>query len=116
MTAPHIAVTPSGRSGGRSCRSPTSPQASFPPGVFNLISGFGKVAGAAISSHMNRVDPIKRTPSTDFVPAAAKDEEGYVLIHPNLVFFSDIPNAEDHIAVGDIAIHVPAAAVPLLPL
>ncbi|KAF5525884.1 Oxidoreductase OXR1 [Colletotrichum aenigma] len=45
----------------------------------------------------------RQTPSTDFVPAAAKDEEGYVPIHPNLVFSSDIPNAEDHIAVGDIA-------------
>ena len=25
----------------------------FPPGVFNLVSGFGKTAGAAIAKHMD---------------------------------------------------------------
>ncbi|WYZ37541.1 hypothetical protein EsH8_II_001047 [Colletotrichum jinshuiense] len=46
----------------------------------------------------------RSVPSTDYFPAAAKDEEGYVKIHPNLVLSADIPNAGDHIAVGDITL------------
>lgn len=38
-------------------------EAGFPPGVINVISGFGKVAGAAISSHMD-VDKVAFTGST----------------------------------------------------
>merc|ERR1712137_970386 len=38
-------------------------EAGFPPGVVNIISGFGKVAGAALSSHMD-VDKIAFTGST----------------------------------------------------
>merc|ERR1712050_308053 len=38
-------------------------EAGFPPGVVNVISGFGKVAGAALSSHMD-VDKIAFTGST----------------------------------------------------
>src|SRR3569833_371816 len=38
-------------------------EAGFPPGVLNIISGFGKVAGAAISSHMD-VDKVAFTGST----------------------------------------------------
>lgn len=38
-------------------------KAGFPPGVVNVISGFGRVAGAAISSHMD-VDKIAFTGST----------------------------------------------------
>ncbi|CRK37471.1 hypothetical protein BN1708_001492 [Verticillium longisporum] len=38
-------------------------EAGFPPGVFNLINGFGKVAGAAISSHMD-IDKVAFTGST----------------------------------------------------
>jgi aldehyde dehydrogenase (NAD+) len=38
-------------------------EAGFPPGVFNLISGFGKTAGAAISSHMD-IDKVAFTGST----------------------------------------------------
>jgi aldehyde dehydrogenase (NAD+) len=35
-------------------------QAGFPPGVINVIAGFGKIAGAALSSHMD-VDKIAFT-------------------------------------------------------
>nr|XP_036584182.1 uncharacterized protein CTRU02_05826 [Colletotrichum truncatum]KAF6793571.1 hypothetical protein CTRU02_05826 [Colletotrichum truncatum] len=45
----------------------------------------------------------RSVPSTDYFPAAAKDEEGYIHVNPSLVLSSDIPNASDHIAVGDIA-------------
>jgi aldehyde dehydrogenase (NAD+) len=38
-------------------------EAGFPPGVINIISGFGKIAGAAISSHMG-VDKVAFTGST----------------------------------------------------
>jgi aldehyde dehydrogenase (NAD+) len=38
-------------------------EAGFPPGVFNLISGFGKVAGAALAAHMD-VDKVAFTGST----------------------------------------------------
>ncbi|KAF6839143.1 hypothetical protein CMUS01_04390 [Colletotrichum musicola] len=46
----------------------------------------------------------RSVPSTEYLPAAARDEEGYVKIHPSLVFSGDIPNASDHIAVGDIGL------------
>jgi len=38
-------------------------EAGFPPGVVNIISGFGKIAGAAISSHMD-IDKVAFTGST----------------------------------------------------
>ncbi|EWZ29375.1 aldehyde dehydrogenase (NAD+) [Fusarium oxysporum Fo47] len=38
-------------------------QAGFPAGVFNLVSGFGRVVGAAISSHMG-IDKVAFTGST----------------------------------------------------
>lgn len=38
-------------------------EAGFPPGVINIISGFGKTAGAAIASHMG-VDKVAFTGST----------------------------------------------------
>jgi len=34
-------------------------QAGLPPGVLNVISGFGPTAGAAIASHMN-IDKVFR--------------------------------------------------------
>ncbi|OLN95354.1 Apoptosis-inducing factor-like protein A [Colletotrichum chlorophyti] len=46
----------------------------------------------------------RSVPSTDYFPAAAKDDEGYVKVHPSLVLSSDIPNAADHLAIGDIAL------------
>jgi aldehyde dehydrogenase (NAD+) len=38
-------------------------EAGFPPGVINIISGFGKTAGAAVASHMS-VDKVAFTGST----------------------------------------------------
>ena len=38
-------------------------EAGFPPGVLNIISGFGRTAGAALSAHMD-VDKIAFTGST----------------------------------------------------
>lgn len=38
-------------------------EAGFPPGVINIISGYGRTAGAALASHMN-VDKIAFTGST----------------------------------------------------
>merc|ERR1712115_308359 len=38
-------------------------EAGFPPGVVNIISGFGKIAGAALSSHMV-IDKVAFTGST----------------------------------------------------
>ncbi|KAK2016600.1 FAD/NAD(P)-binding domain-containing protein [Colletotrichum eremochloae] len=46
----------------------------------------------------------RSVPSTDYLPAAAKDAEGYVKVHPNLVLAGDMPNAQYHLAVGDIAL------------
>lgn len=39
-------------------------QAGFPPGVVNIVPGFGPTAGAAIASHMN-VDKVAFTGSTE---------------------------------------------------
>jgi len=38
-------------------------EAGFPPGVINILSGFGKTAGAAVASHMG-VDKVAFTGST----------------------------------------------------
>lgn len=43
----------------------------------------------------------KAVPSTEFLPAAARDDEGYVLVRPNLMFPEGTPNAECHFAIGD---------------
>ena len=39
-------------------------QAGFPPGVVNIVPGFGETAGAALSSHMD-VNKIAFTGSTE---------------------------------------------------
>ena len=39
-------------------------QAGFPPGVVNIISGFGPTAGAAISQHME-INKVSFTGSTE---------------------------------------------------
>lgn len=39
-------------------------QAGFPPGVVNIVPGFGPTAGAAVASHMN-VDKVAFTGSTE---------------------------------------------------
>jgi aldehyde dehydrogenase (NAD+) len=69
-------------------------EAGFPPGVINIISGFGKVAGAALSSHMD-VDKIAFTGSTivgrQIMKAAAASNLKKVTLElggksPNIVF------------------------------
>lgn len=69
-------------------------EAGFPPGVLNIISGFGKVAGAALSSHMD-VDKIAFTGSTivgrAIMKAAASSNLKKVTLElggksPNIVF------------------------------
>ncbi len=77
-------------------------EAGFPPGVINVISGFGRVAGAAISSHMD-IDKIAFTGSTlvgrTILQAAAKSNLKKVTLElggksPNIVFDdADIDNA-----------------------
>ncbi len=69
-------------------------EAGFPPGVLNIISGFGKIAGAALSSHMD-VDKIAFTGSTlvgrTIMKAAASSNLKKVTLElggksPNIVF------------------------------
>lgn len=69
-------------------------EAGFPPGVFNLISGFGKTAGAAISAHMD-IDKVAFTGSTlvgrQIMKAAASSNLKKVTLElggksPNIVF------------------------------
>ncbi|KAF3011863.1 hypothetical protein G7054_g9547 [Neopestalotiopsis clavispora] len=69
-------------------------EAGFPPGVVNVISGFGRVAGAALSSHMD-VDKIAFTGSTligrTIMKAAADSNLKKVTLElggksPNIVF------------------------------
>jgi aldehyde dehydrogenase (NAD+) len=77
-------------------------EAGFPPGVINVISGFGKVAGAALSAHMD-VDKIAFTGSTlvgrEIMKAAASSNLKKVTLElggksPNIVFKdADIDNA-----------------------
>ncbi|GMF76999.1 unnamed protein product [Aspergillus oryzae] len=77
-------------------------EAGFPAGVVNILSGFGRVAGAAISSHMD-IDKIAFTGSTlvgrMILQAAAKSNLKKVTLElggksPNIVFDdADIDNA-----------------------
>lgn len=69
-------------------------EAGFPPGVFNIISGYGRVAGAAISSHMD-IDKVAFTGSTvvgrTIMKAAASSNLKKVTLElggksPNIVF------------------------------
>lgn len=43
----------------------------------------------------------KSVPSTEFLPGAVKDEEGYVKVRANLMFPADAPNADCHFTIGD---------------
>ncbi|KAH8695221.1 aldehyde dehydrogenase domain-containing protein [Talaromyces proteolyticus] len=77
-------------------------EAGFPPGVINVISGFGRTAGAAISTHMD-IDKVAFTGSTlvgrTILQAAAKSNLKKVSLElggksPNIVFDdADIDNA-----------------------
>jgi aldehyde dehydrogenase (NAD+) len=84
-------------------------EAGFPPGVFNLISGFGKVAGAAMSAHMD-IDKIAFTGSTvvgrTIMKAAAASNLKKVTLElggksPNIVFNdADIEQAINWVNFG----------------
>jgi len=84
-------------------------EAGFPPGVINVISGFGKVAGAALASHMD-VDKIAFTGSTvtgrTILKAAAGSNLKKVTLElggksPNIVFDdADIDNAISWVNFG----------------
>lgn len=69
-------------------------EAGFPPGVVNLLSGYGPTAGAAISHHMD-IDKVAFTGSTEvghlIMEAAAKSNLKRVTLElggksPNIVF------------------------------
>jgi len=84
-------------------------EAGFPPGVVNIISGFGKVAGAALASHMD-VDKVAFTGSTvvgrQIMKAAAGSNLKKVTLElggksPNIVFNdADIENAISWVNFG----------------
>jgi aldehyde dehydrogenase (NAD+) len=84
-------------------------EAGFPPGVINVISGFGKTAGAAIASHMD-VDKVAFTGSTvvgrQIMKAAASSNLKKVTLElggksPNIVFEdADIDNAISWVNFG----------------
>ncbi|KAJ2982036.1 hypothetical protein NQ176_g1649 [Zarea fungicola] len=84
-------------------------EAGFPPGVFNLVSGFGKIAGAAISSHMG-IDKVAFTGSTlvgrTILKAAAGSNLKKVTLElggksPNIVFNdADIDSAISWVNFG----------------
>ena len=69
-------------------------EAGFPPGVINIVNGFGETAGAAISEHMD-VDKVAFTGSTEvgklIMQAAARTNLKRVTLElggksPNIVF------------------------------
>lgn len=69
-------------------------EAGFPPGVINIISGFGRTAGAAISAHMD-IDKVAFTGSTlvgrQILQEAAKSNLKKVTLElggksPNIIF------------------------------
>jgi len=69
-------------------------EAGFPPGVIQVLPGFGKVAGAAIASHMD-IDKVAFTGSTlvgrSIMKAAANSNLKKVTLElggksPNIVF------------------------------
>ena len=84
-------------------------EAGFPPGVINILSGFGKIAGAAIASHMD-VDKVAFTGSTvvgrQIMKAAAGSNLKKVTLElggksPNIVFAdADIENAISWVNFG----------------
>jgi len=84
-------------------------KAGFPPGVINVITGFGKVCGAALSSHMD-VDKVAFTGSTvvgrQIMKAAAGSNLKKVTLElggksPNIVFAdADIDNAISWVNFG----------------
>ncbi|KAK7219102.1 hypothetical protein V2G26_007105 [Clonostachys chloroleuca] len=85
-------------------------EAGFPPGVINILSGFGRVAGAAISSHMD-VDKVAFTGSTvvgrAIMRAAADSNLKKVTLElggksPNIIF--DDANIDEAISWANFGI------------
>ena len=84
-------------------------EAGFPPGVINILSGFGKIAGAAIASHMD-IDKVAFTGSTlvgrQIMKAAADSNLKKVTLElggksPNIVFNdANIENAISWVNFG----------------
>ncbi|PSS22027.1 hypothetical protein M430DRAFT_136846 [Amorphotheca resinae ATCC 22711] len=84
-------------------------EAGFPPGVINVITGFGKIAGAALSAHMD-VDKVAFTGSTvvgrQIMKAAASSNLKKVTLElggksPNIIFNdADIENAISWVNFG----------------
>ncbi|KAK4992520.1 aldehyde dehydrogenase (NAD(P)(+)) ald5 [Elasticomyces elasticus] len=84
-------------------------EAGFPPGVINVLSGFGKTAGAALAAHMD-VDKVAFTGSTvvgrQIMKAAAGSNLKKVTLElggksPNIVFDdADIDNAISWVNFG----------------
>ncbi|KAI9885681.1 MAG: Double-strand break repair protein mre11a [Watsoniomyces obsoletus] len=84
-------------------------EAGFPPGVINIISGFGRTAGAALAAHMD-VDKIAFTGSTmvgrQIMKAAASSNLKKVTLElggksPNIVFKdANIDNAISWVNFG----------------
>jgi len=84
-------------------------EAGFPPGVINIITGFGKIAGAALSAHMD-VDKIAFTGSTvvgrQIMKSAAGSNLKKVTLElggksPNIVFAdADIDEAINWVNFG----------------
>ncbi|MCJ1248942.1 aldehyde dehydrogenase (NAD(P)(+)) ald5 [Trapelia coarctata] len=84
-------------------------EAGFPPGVINILSGFGKIAGAAISAHMD-IDKVAFTGSTvvgrQIMKAAAGSNLKKVTLElggksPNIIFNdADIDNAISWVNFG----------------
>lgn len=84
-------------------------EAGFPPGVINVLSGFGKTAGAAIASHMD-IDKVAFTGSTitgrSIMKAAASSNLKKVTLElggksPNIIFDdADLDNAISWVNFG----------------
>lgn len=69
-------------------------EAGFPPGVFNVVTGYGPTVGSAISSHLS-IDKVSFTGSTlvgrKIMEAAAKSNLKQVTLElggksPNIIF------------------------------
>ena len=87
-------------------------EAGFPPGVINILSGFGKIAGAAISSHMD-IDKVAFTGSTivgrTIMKAAAGSNLKKITLElggksPNIVF--DDANIENAISWASFGVYL----------
>ncbi|KAH2348335.1 hypothetical protein KXW91_004255 [Aspergillus fumigatus] len=84
-------------------------EAGFPPGVINILSGFGRVAGAAIATHMD-IDKVAFTGSTlvgrQILQVAAKSNLKKVTLElggksPNIVFpDADLDDAIKYVNLG----------------